>query len=102
MARRRRRGPPRCRDCNAPVVFFRSPSTGTWRPFAPRPVDPSQQHPGPAYPVEGNVWAWPYRDLVEDLMVRHRYSQAEAEDEAHDLPWHIPHDCPNRRQEATR
>ena len=101
MSRRRRRGAPRCRDCNAPVVFFRSSVTRSWRPFHQRPVDPGQQVAAPAWVVENNVWAWPYRELVEDLMVRLQCSQDEAEEHAHAMPWHLPHDCPNGHQEAT-
>lgn len=103
MSRRRRRGsgPPRCKDCYRPVRFFRSSVTGRWRPFEPKPVNPHQQLPAPAWPVENNVLAWPFRDLVEDLMVRRTCSQAEAEDEAHAMPSYLPHQCPNRPQEAS-
>jgi hypothetical protein len=88
-------------NCQRPVLFFRSPYSGRWRPFEPKPVDTTQQLPAPAYPIENQTIWWPYRDLVEDLMVRHHCSQAEAEDEAHAMPWHLPHTCPNRSQEAT-
>lgn len=101
MTRRRRRGSPRCRDCQAPVVFFRSAVTRTWRPFDPRPVRDSQQLPAVPWSIENNVWAWPFRDLVEDLMVRLQCGQNEAEEHALAMPRHFPHDCPNRRQEAT-
>jgi hypothetical protein len=102
MTRRRsRRGPPRCHDCNAPVVFFRNPATGKFRPFDPRPVAQGQQYPRPPWPVENNAWAWPLRDLIEDLMVRIPCSRDEAEEHARAMPWHLPHDCPNRPQEAS-
>lgn len=100
MSRRRsRRGPPRCRDCQAPVVFFRNPMTNRWRPFDPKPVDKAQQLPRAAWVVENNTWAWPVAYLVEDLMVRLPCSHDEAEEHAHAMPWHLPHDCPNRPQE---
>lgn len=96
--RRRRSGPPRCKDCNAPVVFFRSPFTGGWRPFEAKPMSPGRQH-AEAFPIENNVRAWLYRDLVEDLMVRRGIGRQEAEDEAHAMPWHVVHNCPNRPEE---
>lgn len=83
-------------NCGRPVVFFRNPITRNWRPFDLRPVSPGQQLPRPAYVVENNVWAWPHRDLVEDLMVRIPCGQEEAEEHAHAMPWYLPHDCPNR------
>lgn len=96
MSRRRRRsGPPRCKDCRAPVIFFRSPFTGGWRPFEVKPIG-AAMHAGEAFPVENNVRAWRYRDLVEDLMVRLGISEPEAEEHAHAMPWHVPHNCPNR------
>lgn len=96
MSRRRRRSSPRCRDCQAPVLFFRSARTGNWRPFDPKPVDQRQQNPSTAHAVENGVLAWPLRDLVEDLMVRRHCGRDDAEDEARAMPWHVPHDCPNR------
>lgn len=98
MSRRRRRGPPRCQHCNAQVVFFRSAVTRTWRPFDPRPVRDGQQLAQAPWSIENNVWAWPLRDLVEDLMVRLQCGHAEAEEHAHAMPQHLPHDCPNRPQ----
>lgn len=92
----RRRRSPRCNDCGRPVTFFRSAITGKWRPFDPKPVRIGQQLTSPAWVVENNATAWPYRDLVEDLRVRRQCSQADAEDEAHAMPWHLPHDCPKR------
>ena len=100
MSRRRsRRGPPRCKDCKAPIVFFRSPMTGNYRPFDPRPVDPNQQHVRPPCPVENDRHAWPYRALIEDLMVRLGCSEPEAEEHARAMPWHMPHTCKNTTQE---
>jgi hypothetical protein len=93
MTRGRRRGTPRCNDCKAPVIFFRSPFTGGWRPFEAKPISPGQMHTAAAYPIENNVRAWLYRDLVEDLMVRRGIGQLEAEDEAHAMPWHAVHNC---------
>lgn len=93
--RRRRRGPPRCKDCNALVVFFRSARTGAWMPFDPRPLS-GRDHPGSVgrlWVIENAATAWPLRELVEDLMVRREISQAEADDEAHDMPWYQTHIC---------
>lgn len=98
MSRRRSRRQSRCIDCNKPVRFFRSTVTGSWRPFDPRPVSPGQQLAAPAWVIENNVHAWPYRDLVEDLMVRHQCSRADAEEEAHAMAWHLPHRCPTRTE----
>lgn len=96
MSRRKHKGPPRCRDCEAAVAFFLSPYTGRWRTFDPRPVD--VRHGllrERAYPVEGRR-AWKYLELVEDLMGRRGIGRDAAETEARDMPWHVPHDCPNR------
>lgn len=97
--RPRSSGPPRCQDCNAVIVFFRSPITDQLRPFDPRPVDPFQQRAVAAYPVLNGHTAWTLEDFVEHRMVHLGVTREEAEDEAHDLPWHIPHHCPNRPQE---
>lgn len=91
-ARRRPAGPPRCRDCKAPIAFFGSPFTGSLRAFDPRPADAHQLRP--SYPVENNTRAWRDRDLVEDLMVRTGITQAEAEEEAAAMPRHTLHTCP--------
>lgn len=99
-ARRRRRGPPRCQHCNAPVKFFKNPSTNTWRPFDPRPLHPTQHAAGPVWVIENNVWAWPHRDLVEDLMVRMHCGRGEADEHADAMPRHVAHNCPNRPQEG--
>lgn len=93
-ARKRHHGPTRCRNCKAPVAFFRSPFTGNVRAFNPKPVDMRTQQVEAAYPV-WNLRAYKLRDLVEDLLVARRCSHAEAEEEAHDLPWHTLHACPN-------
>ena len=95
MSRRRRRpkGPPRCKDCGRPVAWFRWAHTGHWRTFEPAPVRVAGQHAA-AYPVEGGARAWLHRDLVEDLMVRRRCSESDAEAEARDMPWHALHFCP--------
>lgn len=87
--RRRTHGPARCQDCRAPIRWLRL--RGEWRPFNPKPVDPRHQVAG-AYPVE-NRTAWPLEDLVVELMGRRNVGEAEARDEALDLPWHTRHIC---------
>lgn len=82
------------------MIFFRSSITGNFRPFEVKPVRPGQQQPRPTWVIENNVMAWPLRDLVEDLMVRLQCSATEADEHAHAMPWHVAHDCPNRRQEG--
>lgn len=93
MARRRaRRGPPTCQDCRQVIAWFHTP-TGQWRRFDPKPVDARHHNGPPACPVENGRIVWRYRELVEDLMVRREISQADAEDEARDMPWYVPHNC---------
>lgn len=94
--RRRSRGSPRCRDCGAPVVFFRTAMGGGWRPFEPKPVHPGHQMPELPYSIENGVLAWPYAYLVEDLMVRLECGHTEAEEHALAMPRHLPHRCKNR------
>lgn len=91
MATRRRHGPPKCRRCDRGVkwIFHRG---RPWK-FEPRPVDPRTHTGPPAYPVEaGHAWGFPA--LVEELMGRRECSRTEAEDEAHDMTWYVPHACP--------
>lgn len=89
-ARRRRQGPTRCRRCDKPVKWIHHRGR-PWK-FDPRAVDPRTHAGPPAYPVEGTR-AWYYPALVEELMGRRECSRAEAEDEAHDMPWYVPHSC---------
>lgn len=95
MSRRRQRGPARCLSCSRPVVLFGSPFTGKWRTFEPTPVDPTlRQDLSDVFPVEGRR-AWKPRELVEDLMVRRRVTQAGAEREVYDMTWYQLHRCPD-------
>lgn len=97
--RTRRHRPARCPDCHQPTVWLASPWSGRWRRFDPTPLN-GRAHNGPtAYPVEGRR-AWRVRDLVEELMIRRDCSRAEAEDEAYDMPFHVPHVCPPRHHAA--
>ena len=96
--RRRQHGPPRCRSCNLPVAFFRSPFTGNMRAFNPKPVDMRTPLVDAAYPVFGGQ-AYKLADVVDLLLVARRCSRAEAEDEARDLPWHTLHACPEPADE---
>lgn len=84
-----------CNACGGQVVFFRSPHSGSWMPFDPKPIDRAAHQGITPYPIE-NERAWKTRELVEDLMVRHQQSRDEAEREVNDMPWHVPHRCPNR------
>lgn len=82
-----------CNDCAGRITFIRSPYTGDWRPFDPKPIDRATHQGAVPYPVE-NERAWKSRELIEDLMVRRRLSRDEAEREVNDMPWHVPHRCP--------
>lgn len=96
MARRARRrratAPPRCKTCNARIVFHRTWS-GQWLTFEPREVDGRTHSTGGAMPVVYGH-AWQFRELVEELLVRHQYGRSDAEDEAYDVPWYVLHTCP--------
>lgn len=94
-----RRGSPRCRNCQRPVVFFKNPMTGKYRPFNPTPVRDGQQVPGPTYTVENNRHAWQRDVLVEDLMVRLHCGRDEAEEHALAMPRYLPHTCPDQPRE---
>jgi hypothetical protein len=92
--RTRTRGGPKCRHCDARVVWFTDVVSGKARKFDPKPVD-GRAHTGrPACPVENGRHAWRFRDLVEDLMVRRECSQETAQAEAYDMPWYVQHHCP--------
>jgi hypothetical protein len=92
--RRKRRGPPRCQECNQVIAWFRNTS-GAWRKFNPKPIDdPKNRNGAPAYPVENGRTVWRFRVLVEELMARREIAQNQAEDEAYDMPWYVPHMCP--------
>jgi hypothetical protein len=85
---------PRCRDCQEPVVFFRSPFTGNVRTFDPVPVEPSHPLAGvKAFPVLGGSAAYRPAHLAEVLQVQRYCSDAEAAAEVQDLPWFLIHDC---------
>lgn len=100
MARRRRRnGPPRCRDCRQVIQWIRSPYTGSWARFDPKPVDPASIH-GRAYPVMSDR-AWKAHELVEHLRITRGVDASDAEAEVNDMPWHAPHDCPNDPRKET-
>jgi len=90
---RRHRGPALCRNCRAPIAFFRSPFTDGVRIFNAKPVDMRGQLAEVAYPVLGRQ-AYRLRDVVDQLMVMRQCSHGEAEEEARDLPWHTLHACP--------
>lgn len=85
---------PKCRSCQRPVVFFRSPFAGKPCPFDPTPVEPSHPAAGvKAFPVLGGVQAYRPNELAAHLMVQRESSRTEAEDEVRDLPWHLIHTC---------
>lgn len=97
MTRRRRRvrDRARCQHCQHPIAWFRT-THGSWRSCEPRPVDGrTHNNCPPAMPVENNRWLWPFEDLVADLQGRRECSRADAEAEAYDMPWYIPHTCPH-------
>lgn len=94
MGRRRRKktGPPRCRNCRAVVVFFRG-AGDRWRSFDPKPVD-GRTYIGPAAAPVLHGRAWMFTELLDELQALHQYGRGDAIDEAYDLPWHVPHTCP--------
>lgn len=94
MGRRRRRGPPQCWGCHRPIRWIRHRGR-PWK-FDPRPVDPRTHVGPPAYPVEADR-AWHFPALVEELMGRRECSREDAEAEAKDMPWYVPHVCPGKR-----
>lgn len=92
MSRRRKTsGPPRCRDCRAQIVFFRS-WTGAWRTWCPIAVD-GRTHVGRAASPVFAGRAWVFEDLVDELMALREQSRDEAVDEAYALAWYVPHVC---------
>lgn len=80
----------RRRDCNAEIVFFRSPFTGNLRAFVAAPRD--GHDPGGAFPVWGRT-AYKFPVLVELIQVQRECSDVEAASEVRDMPWHSIHDC---------
>ena len=85
---------PKCRGCEAPIVFLRSPYTKNPRPFDPKPVDASHPLAGVrAFPVLGPNAYLP-ADLAEHLQVQRQTTLTAAQDEVRDLPWHLTHECP--------
>lgn len=91
--RRGSRGPKRCMTCKRPIILLLSPFVaGKWRTFDPEPVNGRLHTGGRAYPTEGSR-TYRYADFVIELLARHQYSRAEAEDEAYDVPWHVLHLC---------
>lgn len=96
-----RRGPARCKDCRAHVVFYRSPFTGKVRTFEAKPVEPSHPLAGvKAFPVLGGTAAYRPAHLAEMLQVQRMCSDAEAADEVRDMPWYLIHDCHGDEQGA--
>lgn len=85
---------PRCRVCQQPVTFFRSPFTGNVRTFDPVPVDESHPLAGvKAFPVLGGTAAYRPGELTELLQVQREVTASEAADEVRDMPWHLIHEC---------
>ena len=84
----------RCRFCQAPVEFFDSPFTGRARKFDARPIDGHQPLAVTAFPVLSGR-AYKFNDLVPILQVQRETSLDAAEAEVRDMPWYVPHDCPN-------
>lgn len=84
----------RCRSCQAPVVFFRSPFTRNVRTFDPDPVDGTHVLAGVrAFPVTG-VKAHRPAHLAEQIQVQRHCTDEQAMDEVRDMPWHLLHECP--------
>lgn len=92
MTRRRRRPPPRCQYCEAPITFFAT-SRG-WRPFDPRVVD-SRDHLDRAYPVMGRK-AWDFNELLAEIQVMRGCDITDAKQEVLDMDWYRLHRCGER------
>ncbi len=91
----RRRGPARCRSCQHPVVFFRSPFTLNVRTFDPKPVTSGHPLAGvKAFPVLGRA-AFKPADLADLFQQQRQTSLTEAEKEVADSPWFVLHECPD-------
>lgn len=88
----RRTTTPRCINCGAPVEFLGSPFTPANRPFNPGDLNGRTTSVPDAYPVLGRR-AWRFPALVEHLQWQRGCSQADAEDEARDMPWRQLHTC---------
>lgn len=84
------RGTARCRTCDAPVAFFRSPFTARLRTFDPTPIDGHHPLAVDAFPVLGRS-AFKFAELVEHIQVQRQCSTDEAAAEVRDMPWHRLH-----------
>ena len=90
----------KCRDCDAPIVFFRAPNSPKTCPFDPTPVEPSHPLAGiKAFPVLGGSAAYRPAHLAELLQVQRQSTIAAAEAEVQDLPWHLIHTCPHDQKD---
>lgn len=91
---------PRCRGCQQPVVFFRSPFAGNPCPFDPTPVEPSHPLAGvKAFPVLGGTQAYRSGDLAAVIQTRDEITQSAAEAEVQDMPWFLIHTCPTNSKD---
>lgn len=86
---------PRCRDCGARIRWLRWEPTGRMRKFDHTPVSGRTHVGAQAYPVDGGVLAWRLLDLITDLQARRECSEPDARAEVYDMPWFVPHFCPN-------
>jgi hypothetical protein len=84
----------RCRFCQAPVEFLRSPFTGEKRKFEASPIDGHHDMAVKAFPVMSGR-AYKFADLAAIVQVQRECALDAAEDEVRDMPWYVPHDCPN-------
>lgn len=84
----------RCRFCQAPVEFLRSPFTGERRKFDARPIDGHHDLAVKAFPVLSDR-AYKFAELVTVIRVQRECTEEAAEAEVRDMPWYVPHDCPN-------
>lgn len=85
----------RCRSCDAPIVFFRSPFTANVRTFDRTPVDADHPLAGvKAFPVLGGTAAYRPAHLAEMLQVQRMCSDEAAYAEVRDMAWFLLHECP--------
>lgn len=87
------RGPARCRDCGAQLVFFKHHSSPKKAPFDITPIDGHHLNLANAYPVMGQSSYRPTH-LAEQLQVQRHCSDEEAMAEVRDLQWFRIHQCP--------
>lgn len=87
--KRRHSGPPRCKECDAIVVFFRDAATRRWRIFEPKAL--SYDRAGTrGVPVHWDQ-AWDTHDLAAEMASA--MPGCDPYDEVRALDFYLPHRC---------